>query len=283
MSINVNNILITEEDIKTLFDKFSLNITVNDINLYIISLTHKSCLSSIVIEYKLCNNIEKYINQESNNILFRSEDNYIKVIENSNERLEFCGDSIIKQVIAKYLVVRYNEPEGFLTKLKSQIENRKTLSHFARILGLDNFLIISKQNEEIYNRDSDRFLEDAFESFIGALCFDQSLEFCDIFLTILLDTEIDYAQLLYIDTNFKDKIQRYYHQNNWGHPKYIEISSSNIILNKKVFTVALVDNNNIEIVRTEETTKKKAEQKCAMFALLKYNLISEDQIVNEFN
>lgn len=271
---NINNILITKEVINKLFEPYGLNIIVNDISHYIKALTHKSYVKT---EYTNCNiSILKKAKESVNN-------NTLDLLAESSERIEFLGDSIIKAIVSKYLYLRYDkESEGFLTKTKTKIENRKSLSNFARILGLDNYLIISKQNEELGNRNSDKFLEDAFEGMIGALALDQGYDICEKYLFHLLDTEVDYSNILYVDTNFKDKLQRFYHQNNWCHPIFVDISNE-IVCNKKIFTVAVLDNNNKEIIRATETSKKKAEQKVSMLALLKFNQLYPDQIVDEFD
>ena len=170
---NVSNVLITKEDIKTLFKKYNLDIEINNINLYIKALTHKS----YILQDNNLNNINNINNNNNNAIQF---------LKDSNEILEFYGDTVIKKIITKYLVMRYNyETEGFLTRLKAKIENRKTLAKFARLLGIDNYLIISKHNEELSNRNSDKFLEDAYEAFIGALDFDQGEEFCTKYIYII--------------------------------------------------------------------------------------------------
>lgn len=270
---NINNVLITENDIKTLFNKYGLDINVNDIELYRLALTHKSYIISEYTNYNY-NTLKKIKEQLGSNI--------IDIRPNSNERIELLGDSVIKFIVTKYLYTRYfEEDEGFLTKLRTKIENRKSLANFARKLGIDNFLIISKQNEEMGNRDSDKFLEDAYESFIGALALDQGVNFCEQYLLKLLDTEIDYAEILYIDTNFKDKIQRFFHQNGWKHPEFKDISTD-IVDRVKMFTVAILDFTGNEIIRAQETSKKKAEQKVSMLALLKYGQLYSDQIVYEF-
>ena len=271
---NINNVLITNEDIKILFQKYDIEIDIKNIKIYHLALTHKSYIISEYTNYNY--NILKQIKNTLN-------PNIIDLMKESSERIEFFGDSVIKCIVAKYLYERYfSESEGFLTKTKTKIENRKSLANFARKLGLDNFLIISKQNEEAGNRDSDRFLEDAFEAFIGALLIDQGFEFCEKYIRILLETEIDYADILYIDTNFKDRLQRFFHQNSWQHPIFIDISTD-IINNKKIFTVAVMDSFNNEIIRGQESSKKKAEQKASMLALLKYGQLYPDQIVTDFD
>jgi ribonuclease-3 len=273
---NINNILISEDDIKILFKKYNLDLNnpIKDIDIYRTALTHKSYITSEYTIYN--NNLLKQMKQKMSSDI-------IDLRKESSERLEFFGDSVVKCIVTKYLYLRYYlEDEGFLTKTKTKIENRKSLANFARKLGLDTYIIISKQNEEAGNRDSDKFLEDAFEAFMGALLFDQGFEFCEKYLTQLLETEIDYADILYIDTNFKDKLQRYYHQNGWQHPSFEDISTD-IINNKKMFTVAVMSNTNTVLATAQETSKKKAEQKASMLALLKYGQIYPDQIVDDFD
>lgn len=271
---NINNVLITKEDMKTLFKKYDLDIEVKDINIFRMALTHKSYITSEYTSY-------------NNTLLQQIKDSMSKDIVDlqpeSGERIEFFGDTVVKCIVAKYLYTRYfAEDEGFLTKMKTKIENRKSLAQFARKLGLDNFLIISKQNEDAGNRDSDKFLEDAYEAFMGALLHDQGFEFCEKYLNKLLETEIDYSEILYIDTNFKDRLQRFFHQNGLQHPIFEDISTD-IINNKKMFTVAVLDGNKEEITRAQETSKKKAEQKASMLALLKFGQLYQDQIVTEFD
>jgi dsRNA-specific ribonuclease len=178
---NINNVLITKDNIKTLFSKYNLDINVNDLSYYHTALTHKSYIVSEYTNYNY--SVLKQIKESM-------DDSIVNLMPESSERIEFFGDTVIKCVVAKYLFLRYpGESEGFLTKTKTKIENRKSLANFARKLGLDNYLIMSKQNEDAGNRDSDKFLEDAFEAFIGALLFDQGFEYCDKYLTILLETD----------------------------------------------------------------------------------------------
>ena len=59
----------------------------------------------------------------------------------SNERLEFSGDSLLDSILAEYLFSHFpNENEGFLTKNKSNIVSRKSLSQIAESLELRSIL-----------------------------------------------------------------------------------------------------------------------------------------------
>ena len=68
--------------------------------------------------------------------------------------------------ISHYLFIRYNDQdEGFMTRLQTKIENKKSLAALAKEVGLDRYFIISRQIEQIGGRTSDKILEDCFEAF----------------------------------------------------------------------------------------------------------------------
>lgn len=265
---NINNILITENDIKDMFNKYDIVVNVNNITLYRTALTHKSYAET------------EYTNYNKGKLLEIKPNNVVDLQQRCYEELEFYGDSVIKHFVTKYIIIRYDKDQGFLTKLRTKVENRKSLANFARKLGIGKFMLISKQDDDAGNRNSDKFLEDMFEAFIGALSLDNGDLICEQFLFKLLETEIDWSELLYIDTNFKDKLQRFFHQSGFHHPIYKDIGSE-IIDNKRVFTVAVMFDDETSIA-AQETSKKKAEQKASMLALIRFNQLNKDQIVSEF-
>ena len=266
---NENNKLITIQDVINMFQKFDMVVNPKNINLYINSLTHKSYIKK---EY-----YDVFINQLSSNIKPR-DSNKIELLDQSNERLEFLGDTIIKCVVSGYLFTRYQyEDEGFMTRLKTKIENRDSLAKFAKILGIDEFMIISKQIEDSNGRNSDKLLEDCFESFMGALYLDVGFEVCRNFLYIILETQIEYSEILYKDTNYKDKLLRFFHQNKWSHPQYVQISCEGPP-NKRFFVMGVKDQHNNIIAQGKGSSKQKAEQIASMIALYNYNIIKEDQM-----
>lgn len=265
---NDKNKYITDSDIKKICSKFDVKVQVKNISLYIQSLTHKS-----------------YIKKEYYNTILDNEDKYIKdniipLQDNSNERLEFLGDTIIKAVVSHYLFERYpNEDEGFMTKLKTKIEDKTSLARFAKIIGLDEFIIVSKQNElSGISRVNDKILEDAFESFIGALFEDtDDFNICRKFIRYILENEIDYSDIIFNDNNYKDQLLRYYHANKWKHPEYIMIKEEGYG-NKKIFTMGVLDKNKNIIAKASDSSKRKAEQKVSKFALYKYDKLNDEQL-----
>jgi len=269
---NEKNILVISEHITNILKKLEIEIIVKNLSLYQEAFTHKSYIKK---EYF---NINSDLLLKEKEYFLKNKLNFIDLLDNSNERLEFLGDTIIKCVIAEYLFKRYyDEDEGFMTRLKTKLEDTKSLAKYAKRLGLESYMLISKQIEDNNGRHAEKLLEDTFESFMGALYLDQGFYICKILLNILLETEIDYSEILYKDTNFKDRLLRFYHSNKWSHPVYILIKEE-VLSNKKMYTMGVKDFKGEIIAKATDTSKKRAEQKACAYALIKFNQISEDQL-----
>lgn len=269
---NEKNKLITDSDIILIGCKHGVQINVNNILIYIQSLTHKSYIKKEY--YNMHENILKQAKESMPNVL--------ELRDGSNERLEFLGDTIIKAVVSEYLFERYpEEDEGFMTRLKTKIENQKSLARFSRKIGLDEFIIISSQNEMgIVGRTNDKILEDIFESFIGAMYLDTGFLTCKKFIRYILETEIDYADLIYNDDNFKDQLLRYYHSIKWEHPKY-KVLHEEGPPHKRIFTIGVLDNGEHIVGKGIDTSKRRAEQKASKLALYHFGKLNEDLMGDE--
>ena len=118
--------------------------------------------------------------------------NEAKVKVQSNERLEFLGDSILAFVVSDFLFATYPDfDEGTLTNLRSSLVNTKMLSKVAKELNLGALLKLSKGEEESKGRENDSLLENCFEAYVGALFLDQGIEIVSNFLksTLLVKAE----------------------------------------------------------------------------------------------
>lgn len=120
-----------------------------------------------------------------------------------NERLEFLGDSVLDTVISDYLFALYpGEDEGYLTKMRSKIVNRKSLNEMAENLRLERFII--SNNLAIKNNNA---LGNAFEALIGAIYIDKGYDFTKQFVHKKIITPfIDFSFLERVDTNFKSQL-----------------------------------------------------------------------------
>ncbi len=102
----------------------------------------------------------------------------------SNERLEFLGDSILSFVVSEHLYKTYPSfKEGELTNLRSLLVNTRSLAEVAKSLNFGTFLRLSKGEEDSNGRESDSLLANCFEAFIGALYLDQGVEEVQVFLS----------------------------------------------------------------------------------------------------
>jgi len=90
------------------------------------------------------------------------------------ERLEFLGDAVLELITAEYLFREYSEvSEGQLSKLRSKLVSKGSLSNYAREIGMGKYLLIAKDQEGIQSQDT--LLADAYEAMIGAVYLDKGL------------------------------------------------------------------------------------------------------------
>lgn len=120
----------------------------------------------------------------------------------SNERLEFLGDSILSFVVSDHLYRNYPQyNEGVLTNLRSQVVNTKSLAREARTHEFGKYLLLSKGEEESRGRENDSILANSFEAFLGALYMDQGIEAVK---ELLLMTIIPHIEEYVAKKEFKD-------------------------------------------------------------------------------
>lgn len=88
----------------------------------------------------------------------------------NNERLEFLGDSVLGFVVTEHLYVSLTDlSEGELTKLKNSVVSEKALSVVAVKLGLGDYLLLGRGEEQTGGRKKPSLLADAFEAVLGAV------------------------------------------------------------------------------------------------------------------
>ena len=157
--------------------------------------------------------------------------------QESNERLEFLGDSFIGSIVATYLMERFPaQQEGFLTKLRTRIVRSSMLYRFARFLGLGQYILLSQQVEKLTSigpnkgRNNPKLYEDTFEAFIGAIIQDfgdvDGYKYAKRFIIGIIEYIIDFSELILCNENFKDSLQRYFQSRKWNNPVYIDLFDS---------------------------------------------------------
>lgn len=92
----------------------------------------------------------------------------------SNERLEFLGDTVLNFVISDILYRDVNKAEGKLSKMRSRIVSEEPLFLIGQKLGFANFL--RKGIGERKNPESKAMIADLVEAIIGAIYLDGGIE-----------------------------------------------------------------------------------------------------------
>ena len=109
----------------------------------------------------------------------------------SNERLEFLGDSVLGMVTADYLYRKHPQmPEGDLTRIRAALVCEQSLHEVAQSLELGNYLKLGRGEESGGGRQRPSILADATESVFAAVYLDGGLEEARrIIHRVLLDRE----------------------------------------------------------------------------------------------
>ena len=91
----------------------------------------------------------------------------------SNERLEFLGDSILGMVVADHLYRNHPDlPEGDLTRTRAALVCEDSLVEVARELGLGEYLRLGKGESSGGGRERPSIQADAVEAVLAAIYLD---------------------------------------------------------------------------------------------------------------
>ena len=109
----------------------------------------------------------------------------------SNERLEFLGDSVLGMVTADYLYRKHpGLPEGDLTRIRAALVCEESLHEVAQSLNLGSYLKLGRGEESGGGRQRPSILADATESVFAAVYLDGGVEEARrIIHRVLLDKE----------------------------------------------------------------------------------------------
>jgi len=110
---------------------------------------------------------------------------------NSNERLEFLGDSVLGFVTAEYLFANHPDlPEGDLTRIRAALVCEQSLYEVAQKLGLGQHLKLGRGEEAGGGRERTSILADATEAVFAAVYLDGGIgEASALIHRVLLDAE----------------------------------------------------------------------------------------------
>ena len=152
----------------------------------------------------------------------------------SNERLEFLGDSVLGLVVSQMLMKRSARwTEGELSRLKSYFVSEGTLAEQARKVQLGHCLLMGKGERLSGGGDRESALADAVEALIAAVFLDRGFEaasrlVCERILPelSLRSPEWETLSATLLEKDAKSRLQEFFQQQGLGTPRYVCTNSA---------------------------------------------------------
>ena len=234
---NPLNKSIMKEDIQQILSKYGINTPIHNIELYKRAFIHRSHLKQ-----------PDAVNRMNNVQIVPKPVDCLALNSKSNERLEFIGDGVL-ECITKYILYRRfpKENEGFMTEKKIALVKNEAIGRLAYEMGLNKWLVISKNAEQKQTRTNLKKLGCLFESFIGALFLDfnkinvadedgwfanlfitgPGFQMVQVFIESVFEQHVDWINLIRNDDNYKNILQVRIQKEFKVTPDYLEVSSHN--------------------------------------------------------
>ena len=217
--------------------------------------------------------LERLINYQFNNkqllkraLSHTSYCNEVKSAGESNERLEFLGDSVLSVVVAEYLFSNYKkQQEGDLTKLRASLVCEKALAQFAKEIELGRFIMLGRGEQQNGGSERPSILSDAFEALLAAMYLDGGMAIVRPFILKFVEEELERIDKTESFHDYKTQLQEIIQRNREEELLYVLVAEEGPDHDKR-FTIEVRLNSNV-IGKGIGHSKKQAEQLAAKQAL----------------
>ena len=186
----------------------------------------------------------------------------------SNEKLEFLGDSILEFVSSDYLYKNYPKlKEGEMTKVRATVVCESSLYKVAKLHNFSDFLYIGKSEQLTKGNEKPAILADSVEAVIAAMYLDGGIEPAQKFIAESLKEEIENATKHVGVKDYKTVLQEKLQEN--GNVKICYKIIKEIGPDHDKIFEAEVEVNGQKLARGRGKSKKQAEMEAAKKALEK--------------
>ncbi len=187
----------------------------------------------------------------------------------SNERLEFLGDSVLGFIICEWLYKQHSEHlEGELTQIKSTVVSRRVCARVSLVLDLEECLILGKGMQQPAGVPKS-LLSDVYEAIIAAIYLDGGIDAARDFILRTMDSELEQAVLGQSIGNHKSALQQTSQREYGAAPVYRLLSETGPDHSKMFQITAEIKSR--RFTPAWGKTKKDAEQRAAGNALAELN------------
>ena len=184
----------------------------------------------------------------------------------SNEKLEFLGDSILEFVSSEYIYHNYpNLKEGEMTKVRASVVCEDSLQKIAKMHNFSDFLYLGKSERTSQKEVRPAIMADSIEAVIAAIFLDGGLEEAKKFILNNLAKPIENATKNIGQKDYKTVLQEVLQKNGNVDIEYVIVDEKGPD-HEKVFTAEVKFNNKI-LATGEGKSKKQAEMEAAQKAL----------------
>ncbi len=134
----------------------------------------------------------------------------------SNQRLEFLGDSVLSYIIASRIYDLYpKNNEGELTKIRAALVCEKSLAELSRKMELGEAIKFGRSEARSFGAKKDSILADAFEAVLGAIFLDSGIETAEKWTLDIFGDKIKNVAVIG-ETNYKSELQIYFQKRDKG-------------------------------------------------------------------
>ena len=217
------------------------------------------------------NKLEKSIDYKFNNIqlLITAMTHKSYAYENdveSNEKLEFLGDSILEFISSKYLYNNYTKlTEGEMTKVRAEVVCEESLYEVANKHNFSDFLLVGRSERSSNGNRKMAIMADSVEAVIAAIYFDSGINKAEEFIINNLKDSIEKSSQNVGMKDHKTVLQEKLQENGNVKIEYNIIKEEGPDHDKK-FTAEVKCNGKI-LAQGIGRTKKQAEMEAAKKAL----------------
>ena len=184
--------------------------------------------------------------------------------DETNERLEFLGDSVLGLIVTEELFRRFPElDESRLSPLRSGVVNMRALANIARSLELGSYIRLGKGEENTGGRDKNSLLSDALEAIIGAIYIESGFEKTSEIVGQLIEKTLANAVEKGAGLDGKTALQELVALTGRGAPEYL-VTETGPDHDKSFTAFAMVAGE--AIAQGEGKSKREAEQIAARVA-----------------
>lgn len=180
-----------------------------------------------------------------------------------NERLEYLGDAILGLVMAEALMLKFpSDNEGMLSKKRASLINQEVLAEKAKILKLNDFLILGPGEKSQGSHLKPRLLASAYEALLGAIYLDSRFDKVKEWINTQFEVNIlDIKPDMEYEKDYKTRLQELVFKLKLGKPEYVHLSSIGPSHDPEFLVCLKIDGT--EKTRASGKSKKMAEQKAA--------------------